>query len=562
MALFTDPEVTHLPSDFPIPDTDRVAIPDARDVGPADPDELVRVTVYVRRRPSAPALESTAEDLGSQLPSERKYLSEAEFASTFGADPADLQRVGDFAMAHHLTVLESSVPKRSVLLEGRVADLNTAFGVDLRRYQHGQGGYRGRTGPVHVPSDLRNIVTGVFGLDNRQVGRSRMRQAAIPDVALDQAAAGGGLPPGTFFPPDLAKLYQFPDGTDATGQCIGILAFNDPQTHGGYSLSAIQTYFRQVLQLPVPSIQNVVVHGPGNDPGDDSQAGLDRGDSSGEIMLDLQVAGGAAPGAKLVMYFTEFTEQGWLDAIHTAIADAANNPSVLSISYGNPEDDVRSAWTRAAITHVNQTFQEAAQRGITVCVASGDDGSRDQAGDSRAHVDFPASSPLVLGCGGTFLQVANGAISSEVVWNEGPGSATGGGISRFFGLPSYQQHAGVPPSANPPHKPGRGVPDVAGVADPRSGVRIIRLSGQFLTITGGTSATAPLWSALIARLNQGLGTRVGYLNPLLYSRLTGDFRDITEGNNGAYQAAKGWDACTGWGSPNGAKLLQDLKSPT
>jgi kumamolisin len=548
-------------SDYPIPHTERTVIPGARDVGATDADARVRVTVYVRPKPSAATPTQSLEQLGAELPADRKYLSAEEYASAYGADPADLQRVADFAAAHNLTVIESSVPKRSVLLEGRVADLNSAFGVDLRNYELPQGGYRGRTGPVHIPKNLSDIVTGVFGLDNRRVGRSRLSHGEVDDLPLQHAGNGAGALAGTFLPTDLSQLYQFPAASNGAGQCIGILAFNDPATHGGYSLNAIQTYFQQVLHLPTPSIVNVVVHGPGNDPGDDSSAANRAGDSSGEMMLDLQVAGGAAPGAKLVMYFTEFTEQGWLDVLHTAIADASNNPSVISISYGNPEDDPRSAWTRAAITHVDQVFQQAARRGITICCASGDDGSRDQAGDLKAHADFPASSPFVLGCGGTSLTASNGQITGEVVWNDGPGSATGGGISRYFPLPDFQKNAHVPPSANPPHKTGRGVPDVASVADPQTGIRIIRLNGAALAVTGGTSAAAPLWAGLIARLNQGLNARVGYVNPLLYSSLSHDFRDITVGNNPAYSAQVGWDPCTGWGSPKGSDLLRDLKAP-
>jgi len=309
----------------------------------------------------------------------------------------------------------------------------------------------------------------------------------------------------------------------------------------------------------MPDLTDVVVHGQGNDPGDDS--GRDPADTSGEVMLDVQMVGGCAPAAKLVVYFTQFTEQGWVDVINTVITDSTNRPSVVSISYGNPEDDPRSAWTLMAIRKVDEAFSAAAARGITICCASGDDGSRDQGGGARAHADFPASSPHALGCGGTRVFATGGVITQETVWNDGPGSATGGGVSRIFPVPWWQRFAGVPPSANPDHRRGRGVPDVSGIADPETGVIIITLDGAHLAVIGGTSATAPLWSALIARLNQALGRRLGFLNPVLYGALcTGVLRDITVGNNGAYAARPGWDACTGLGSPDGINLLLALRS--
>jgi kumamolisin len=195
--------------------------------------------------------------------------------------------------------------------------------------------------------------------------------------------------------------------------------------------------------------------------------------------------------------------------------------------------------------------------GVTVCCAAGDNGSSDAVKDGKPHVDFPASSPHALGCGGTKLTATASTITSEVVWNENAKtSATGGGVSTFFALPAWQKKAKVPALAG--GKAGRGVPDVAGDADPSTGYQV-RVDGKNLVI-GGTSAVAPLWAGLVALCNQKLGRPVGYLHPLLYGSLAGKglLRDIREGTNGSYQARAGWDPCTGWGSPNGAKLLQAL----
>jgi len=196
---------------------------------------------------------------------------------------------------------------------------------------------------------------------------------------------------------------------------------------------------------------------------------------------------------------------------------------------------------------------------VTVCAAAGDSGSGDGLPGKAAHVDFPASSPHVLACGGTRLESTAGTVSAETVWNEGPSSATGGGVSAFFALPSYQSDANVrPPSANPPHRIGRGVPDVAGDADPETGYRI-RVDGSEFII-GGTSAVAPLWAGLVALVNEKLGTPAGFVNPALYAQgsAAGAFRDITTGGNGAYDATPGWDPCTGWGSPDGTALVDAL----
>jgi kumamolisin len=197
--------------------------------------------------------------------------------------------------------------------------------------------------------------------------------------------------------------------------------------------------------------------------------------------------------------------------------------------------------------------------GVTVTVAAGDNGSADGLNDQKAHVDFPASSPYALACGGTRLEGSGSTIASETVWNDGPNSATGGGVSDNFPLPSYQANANVPVSINPRHFVGRGVPDVAGDADPESGYEV-RVDGSD-TVVGGTSAVAPLWAGLIALFNQQLGNPVGFVNPLLYNTVassSGAFHQITEGSNGAFKAGQGWNACTGLGSADGSRMLAAL----
>ena len=286
----------------------------------------------------------------------------------------------------------------------------------------------------------------------------------------------------------------------------------------------------------------MTLDGGSNDPTNPNSA-------DGEVLLDIEVAGSVAPGAHIVVYFTSNTDQGFQDAISTAIHDATNSPSVISISWGGPE----STWSQTAINSMESTCQSAAALGITMTVASGDSGSSD--GEKGNNVDFPASSPSVLGCGGTMLTANDGKRVSEVVWNDqaSAGGASGGGVSAIFPLPGWQKGAGVPPSGGPG---GRGVPDVAGDASPETGYQIL-VDGEQQVI-GGTSAVAPLWAALIAILNQRLGAPVGYLNPQLYPLGRAPFFDITSGSNGAFSAGAGWDPCTVLGSPNGALLLAAL----
>jgi kumamolisin len=472
-----------------------------------------------------------------KLPGKRRYLTRDQYASAHGTDPDDFAKVEEFARVHGLVVIGTSSARRSVFLSGTAADFAAAFGTTIENYEYGGGTYRGRTGPLTVPAYLADIVEGVFGIDNRPVAKPHFqRYKPEPRTGIQAHTAGN-----SFTPPELAKLYTFPTGLDGTGQCIAIIELG-----GGYRMDDIKAYF-QNLGLPVPNVQTVGVGGQNQPSTPDSD--------DGEVMLDIEVASAIAPKALIAVYFATNTDKGFLDAITMAIHDTTNKSSVISISWGSSEDN----WTAQARTSFDQAFQAAASLGVTVCCAAGDNGSGNGEVDGKAHVDFPASSPYSLGCGGTRLTSAGDTISSEQVWNEGPSSATGGGVSDFFPVPDYQRAAKIPPSANDPHHTGRGVPDVSGDADPATGYAV-RVDGQEFVI-GGTSAVAPLWAGLIALLNQTLGHPVGFLNPLIYGSLvgTGSFQDITSGNNGAYSAKPGWDACTGLGTPNGVKLLQALR---
>jgi kumamolisin len=513
--------------------SERTPIPGAKAVGPVASDERFEVTVRLRPKSSLQALAASGA-LSDELPKKRKYLSREEYAKTHGADPADVAAVEGFAKAQHLTVVETNAARRSVVLSGTAADFSKAFGVSLQQFEHAHGSYRGRTGAIHIPESLAAIVEGVFGLDNRPQAR--------PHYQLHPSAGGGvqtHAAAGSFTPLQLAKLYDFPTGVDGSGQCIAIIELG-----GGYRPADLQTYFSK-LGVAAPTVKAILVDHAKNHP-------TNANGPDGEVMLDIEVAAAIAPKAVIAVYFAPNTSQGFLDAITTALHDTTNKPSVISISWGGPE----STWTPQAMKQFDQAFQAAAALGVTVCVAAGDNGSGDGVGDGKPHVDFPASSPFALGCGGTKLTANASGIADEVVWNENANSATGGGVSSFFPLPGYQTAAHVPSGAG--GGTGRGVPDVAGDADPATGYQV-RVDGQDFVI-GGTSAVAPLWAGLIALFNQKLGKPVGFLNPIIYGSLAGKgaFRSITNGNNGTFKAGPGWNACTGWGSPIGAKLLMGL----
>jgi kumamolisin len=345
----------------------------------------------------------------------------------------------------------------------------------------------------------------------------------------------------------VAGIYQFPANTDGTGQTIGIIELG-----GGFSTDDLDTYFSG-LGLATPSVTAQGVDGADNAPGQDPNG------ADGEVELDIEVAGAVAPGAVQVVYFAPNTDQGFVDAVTTAV-HATPTPAVVSISWGQSED----SWTAQARDALDAAIADGAALGVTVTAAAGDNGSSDGAPGGQPHVDFPASSPHALACGGTTLQAnpATGVIRSETVWNDGSqGGATGGGVSDVFAQPAWQASVGVP--ANPGGGSGRGVPDVAGNADPATGYQVL-VDGQ-QTVVGGTSAVAPLWAALVARLAQATGHTFGLIQEQLYAGvLAGQpapgFRDITVGNNGAYSAGPGWDACTGLGSPNGTALLSRLSS--
>jgi kumamolisin len=502
-----------------LPGSEKAAAPSAVTQKPTSPRSKLTVSIIVKRKQPLKINRRGGRASGPVR------VTRAEYKKQHAADPAAIALVRGFAREFNLK-LESdstSVARRTIWLTGAATDMQKAFGVVLEQKTIDGVEYRVREGSIHLPASLLDSVVAVLGLDNRPQAKPHFR-IRRPNVEAT-----------SYTPVQVAEAYEFPASATGAGQTIGIIELG-----GGYRQADLTAYFK-TLGLAPPDIVAVPVDGGKNSPSNANGA-------DGEVMLDIEVSAAVAPGAKVAVYFAPNTDQGFIDAITTAVHDTTNKPSVISISWGGPE----SSWTQQSLTALDAACQSAAALGITITGAAGDNGSSD--GGTGNNVDFPASSPHVLACGGTKLE-ANGAnIISETVWNETSSNegATGGGVSTVFALPTWQAKSNVPaPSTS---TGGRGVPDVAGDADPTTGYSI-RVDGQTIVI-GGTSAVAPLWAGLIAVANKQLGTTVGFINPAIYAvKAAADFNDITQGNNGAFSAGPGWDACTGLGSPIASKLI-------
>ena len=498
-------------------------VPKGNKVKASSLNEIIEVTVRLRRK-------APIDDFVKKVGSENKTLERREYGDRFGADPANIEKIKAFAHQNNLTVANISIPRRSVFLKGTIQHFSAAFKVNLSDYTDAKGKlYRGRTGNIQIPVELQDIVTGVFGLDNREQAR--------PMFTLVKDRVGNLLSPAdstqvTYTPAQVANAYGYPQDVTGSGQCIALIELG-----GGYRADDMNTYFSSV-NLSTPTIIPISVDGALNEPSDANSA-------DGEVALDIEVAGSVAPGAKIAVYFAPNTDQGFLDALTSAVHDEDNQPSVISISWASSEE----YWSQQAYTNFEETLASAKALGVTVLCSAGDHGSSNEETDGRAHVSYPASSYYVLACGGTNLTT-----NDEVVWNDQDGWATGGGISEMVGVPDYQSGLTLPASVNTDDGPGRGVPDISGNASALSGYQTY-IDGAWY-VSSGTSAVAPLIGGLIALANQKLGRNVGFIHDKLYQAPAAAFKDIVTGNNitadnGGYSASQGWDACTGLGVPLG-----------
>jgi kumamolisin len=511
----TSPTYVELPSS-------RRTSPAGTRIGDVSPDETVEVSIYLKPRNDAKTAVAAASN-------KRAAIGQHRAAS----HASDIDLLKEFAADNGLTVTAIEPARRLVKLAGPAAKIQAAFRTEMGCYHDGARAFRGRTGPLHLPQNLAPIVDAVLGIDTRPAADPRL-------VHLEDAHALPG-----YLPNKVGQFYGFPGDMNGAGQTIALIELG-----GGFKKTDTRKAFKAMGLKPPTVIAVSVDHGV-NKPSPDDGA-------DGEVALDIQVAGGVAPGATIAVYFAPNSDAGFVDAITAAVHDAVHKPSVVSISWGSAEAN----WTQQAVDAMNNALKDAELLGVTVFVAAGDNLATDGVSDGKAHVDFPASSPWAIGCGGTAIKTHGNVIADERVWNDGT-SGTGGGVSDLFPLPDFQKTAKVPANLNSGFV-GRGVPDVSGDAAPGTGY-IIVIGGR-RSIVGGTSAVAPLWAGLTALINSKAAHPVGFLLPFLYANPS-CFRLVTEGDNKpensnlGYDAGAAWSACTGLGVPNGEALAKALVNP-
>jgi kumamolisin len=488
--------------------------------GEPDPDALLSLTLHFRRR-TPPPPPGSAEDLRRLEPMTHRAL-ERQRARTHARAA---ERVAAFARDHGVAVRDMDLTRRRMILEAPARLLTELFGATVKLYRDEAGIFQARTGVLRIPFEIAPWTRAVVGFDRRPI----LRAAAASDAA-------GGL-----WPTEVAARYGIPLNHDMSGQCVGIIAVG-----GGYQKSDLANALDRMGRKP-PTVVDQPVGGVTN------QFTGGASDSEIEIALDLQVLASLLPSGRIVVYFTANTAEALADAIDQAVRDEVNRPHVLSISWGSPE----FYWTEPRREVVCATLCDAARLQISVVTAAGDQLATCGMTDGKAHVWFPASSPYVLGCGGTATTAADLSLQDESAWNEGT-IGTGGGISDVYPVPAFQFGIGLPASVNDGHN-GRGVPDVAALAATFPGYRIV-VGGAELT-KFGTSAATPLWAGLIAVANAARGAPLGLVTPHFYG-VPGLTRPITIGNNQrsgiGYPACAGWNACTGLGVPRGAEIIAAL----
>jgi kumamolisin len=519
-----------------------------------DPAQELTVTLLLRRKPGHTVL-NPQHMVAAAAPRPHRDA----FAAERGADPNEMDAVVAFAKEAGLDVIETDIARRTVIVRGSAAAVNQAFDVQLNEYEYQRGTYRSHDGVVKLPSTVADYVEAVVGLTNRKVHAKHYSTVA----AARRSASLDPTNTGPLTPAQVATLYNFPAG-DGAGVTIGLYEMETGDGPAGYAESDIAGTMAALGNLPIPTIVDVPVDGVQN-----------SGQSDGETGLDITVAGAIAPKATIAVYFAGGQTQDIIHCLQQMILPSAGAPapSIVSISYGwGPDDLGTPSFSDSEYAQITKLFEDASTNKITVLVSSGDSGAQIES-KSQAQASYPASDIWVTACGGTTIGNVNGSSFDEWVWNDvgaaGHG-ATGGGVSARFPVPPYQ--ASIPAGALQhvgSGKPGRGLPDIAGNASENSGYLQV-IGGSQPQSVGGTSAVAPLYAGLIARINANLGSPVGYLNTTLYSLPAATFRDIGgapgPANNSfgavtGYPAGTGWDACTGLGSVHG-QALQDALTPS
>jgi kumamolisin len=495
------------------------------------PDQPLILTIYLRHRLPVRRRPGSAIDFAELT--RRVTLKELR-AERRGILKGSIERVRRFAEQQGMTVRAVDVLGRNVTLRAKASDAERAFSTRLLWVDDaGERRHYPRREP-RLPRPLARIAHAVLGLDTRKPRFSRLRQNAVADI-------GSGL-----LPSEIARLYGIATPRRGAGQRIAII-----EPAGGYDPADVASACR-AMNVAVPDIVDVGVGKGRNAHGVDARADM-------EVALDIQVVAGVAPQARIVVYFTELSEPGLVAGVCRAV-HGPQRPDVIIITWGEPE----IFWPTDSRLGLDSVLQDAVRLGISVVATAGDDLARERMAGGKVYVNYPASSPYVLGCGGTriTLDPARTAIADEVVWNDNGERGTGGGVSEEYIVPAFQTGARLPGSLND-GKSGRGVPDVAAAAAPSNGYRIFL--GGAPVVASGTSAVAPLWGAFIALLNAERGKALGFVNDRLYQApallrpiISGDNIDAVSGLGYKAGPDPGWNACAGLGSPRGDAIIAAL----
>lgn len=497
----------------PIAGTARLPWPRSRQVAPLTADGDVLLTAWLRPKRGGDLDRERALSLGATSPLKRSCADRKTLAQQTSADPADVDALRRYCQGFGIEIVKTHW--RSATLSGPLDRLIEAFGATVAVFEDEmQQRFRHRSDALLVAPEIANVIRGVFGL--HQWPRSR-KLGALQRHSQPLLAS------------DVATRYRFPEG-DGAGQTIAVVQLRgkfDPKDF-------MQCMSAQGVTTALPIVERV----------DDAAVAHEIATTHDlEAALDVQIIASLAPAARIVVYEAPDDERGTIDAIRDAVFDEEYAPSIISISYGWPEQ----LWTPVALDILDELFTAAALAGISVFCSSGDNGA-ELSYDGAPHVLAPASSAFVAACGGTVIPPDG---SAEQAWER-----TGGGFSSRAGVPPWQNETQAV-ALRYGARAGRGVPDVAAQQSP--GYYTILESTELAM--GGTSAVAPMWAALTARLNQRLGAPSGFFVPILYAR-SGDglVADVTAGGSDTYQAAPGWDPCSGLGTPIGVEIENALRA--
>ena len=501
----------------------------------------------------------------------RHYLTADQFASSFGPSQEDYQAVIDFAKSHGLTV-ERTHPNRTLVnVSGSVADIEKAFHVHMRVYQHP---VEARTffAPDAEPTlDLATPVLAISGLDNYVRPRPQIHPLVRPLGGGQGGGGGGGSGSGSagYIGSDFRKAYAKDVSLDGTGQSLGLFELT------GYDPDDISDYEGEA-DLPNVPLTNVLIDGFD---GDDENI-----DYAVEATVDIEMAISMAPGLDSVLVYEGPTPLYDAPISTNAIQYPSTTAEINDVLNRMATDNLARQLSCSYQMDINlstlQIFEQFAAQGQSFFEASGDLGA------FAGAIDEPADVPYLTVVGGTTLNTASdGSWASEAVWltpamidpllGNTPLQASGGGVSLIYPIPSWQQ--GISMTANQGSTTMRNLPDVALVSDNVDIVWGNDVIGESFDFTeSGTSLSTPLWAGFMALVNQQAAANgqppIGFANPALYAiakstNYSSCFHDIKTGNNfnpsspGKYSATTGYDLCTGWGTLIGSNLIQALLAP-